>query len=77
MVVLFNNVSYQNLNTTENEIEKLKKERIDSYKLALSNVAKRFYRTTMSDLTLLGGSSWQELKTNVCNSEDYQNEKWF
>ena len=36
----------------------MKKERIVSYKLALENIAKRFYEVNLSDLTLVGSKSW-------------------
>ena len=47
---------------TKEEIEEIKKERIVSYKLALKNVAIPFYQVNLSDLTLVGSKSWQELK---------------
>ena len=49
MVVVFNNVTYQNLECTEKEIKEMKKERINSYKTALENVAIRFYRVDLSE----------------------------
>ena len=66
MIVIFNNVSYQNQEGTNEETEILKKERIDSYKLALENVAIQFYKIDLSDQTMLGEKSWKELKTDVC-----------
>ena len=62
---------------TKEEIETIKRERILSYKLALENVAIRFYEVNLSDLTLIGSKSWQELKTEVCQSEDYRDQQWF
>ena len=62
---------------TKEEIEIIKKERIESYKTALENVAKRFYEVNLSDLTLVGSKPWHELKTDVCNSEEYRDQHWF
>ena len=55
----------------------MKKERIDSYKLALENVAIRFYRVDLSELTLVGDKPWKVLKDEVCQSEEYRNSSWY
>ena len=55
----------------------MKTERINSYKLALENVAIRFYKVDLSDLTLIGGRPWKDLKEEVCKSEDYESSLWY
>ena len=55
----------------------MKKERINSYKLALENVAIRFYKVDLSDSTLVGDRPWKDLKEEVCKSEDYKISQWY
>ena len=55
----------------------MKKERINSYKLALGNVAIRFYKVDLSELTLVGERPWKDLKNDVCQSEEYRNSQWY
>ena len=49
IVIIFNNVSCQYTKATEPEVEKLKKERINQYKLALKTIAIKFYMVDVSD----------------------------
>ena len=40
----------------------MKKERINSYKLALESIAIQFYKVDLSELTLIGEKPWKDLK---------------
>ena len=74
MIVIFNNVSFQE----ETEIDKTRIDaRIHEYKLALKANAKLFYLNEVSDDTIIGEKTWNEIKQEVCATDLYKFKPWY
>ena len=48
----------------------------DDYRRRLTDDIYEFFDNTLSDETIVGGSTWGERKTEVCENE-YQDEDWY
>ena len=69
ITIIFNNVSGYHANESKAAVELYKTQRINQYKIALKQVAMRFYMTDVSDQTYFGYQTWKEIKEIVCQDE--------
>ena len=71
MAIVFNNVSLK-----ECGYDKVL-DRIEAYKQLLLEEAIEFYCEKISDDTYIGQKKWKEIKKDVMESQQYENEEWF
>ena len=73
LFIIFNDVSIE-----ENFEEKDFRDRILVYKEGLKEFVKAFYlKQNLDDQTKIGHQSWQDVKYQVCSSEDYLDMAWY
>ena len=56
----------------------MNEKRIQDIKTQLKDGAKQFYLTEqISDLTRIGSQTWIEIKSKVCQNENYKTQTWY